>query len=310
MRRHRNWVVICWGSAILLGGSPSFGQQVQVTTPFHSINESFYENFGVGLGGINRMGPRGGWFFSGMPATSTPPPFGGYDPGADARFGFRAGPFDLNLVAGQGSNRSMVMQSPTIVLPHGGTGHVFDGSHRPFVTGVVPVVGHPVLRPVLDETAYSASPLADRLQRLTAMESAAGSRREAAPRQPPVPAPHRSEAPARGDDPPLVLHGRQPARESGAAAESRAVSTATRGDVSLREIRQQQAEEDAARRDEVLVLVERARGQEAAGKPGVAKIYYQQAAARAEGELRQQLLAKLNSLGKGNPDPASAASHN
>jgi hypothetical protein len=37
---------------------------------------------------------------------------------------------------------------------------------------------------------------------------------------------------------------------------------------------------------------------EAAGKPHVAKIYYQQAASRATGELKQDLLAKIQSLGK------------
>ena len=43
--------------------------------------------------------------------------------------------------------------------------------------------------------------------------------------------------------------------------------------------------------------IEKARGYEEAGKPGLAKVFYQQAAARAEGELKKQLLDKIRSLG-------------
>ncbi len=296
MRIHALSIVVCCGFVSWLLVSTSFGQQVQVTTPFHSQNESFYENFGVGLGGINRMGPRGGWFFSGLPANATPPPFGGYDPGADARFGFRAGPFDVNLIAGQGSSRSMVMEAPTLVVPHGGTGYLFEGSQRPFVTGVVPVIGHPVLRPVLDEGDYSVNPLTERLQRLAAEESAAAARREQLPQDAPARAARDPSPNARQDDPPLVLRGGRSSPAASTAAANPGDSTATRGDLSLREIRQQQAEEEAAREHEVLLLIEKARGQEAAGKRGLAKIYYQQAAARAAGQLRQQLQAKVDSL--------------
>ncbi len=295
MRIHVRSIVVGCGFASWLLVATSFGQQVQLTTPFHSQNESFYENFGVGLGGINRMGPRGGWFFSGLPANATLPPFGGYDPGADARFGFRAGPFDVNLIAGQGSTRSMVMESPTLVVPHGGTGYLFEGSQRPFVTGVVPVVGHPVLRPVLDQADYPVHPLTERLQRF-AGESAAAARRDQLPQGAPARASRDPSPHARQDDPPLVLRGGRSSPASSQAAVNPGDSTATRGDLSLREIRQQQAEEEAAGEHEVRLLIEKARGQEAAGKQGLAKIYYQQAAARAAGQLRQQLQAKIDSL--------------
>ena len=47
---------------------------------------------------------------------------------------------------------------------------------------------------------------------------------------------------------------------------------------------------------EVEELVERARGAEQAGKLGVARIYYQQAANRSTGELRTLLLERQEEL--------------
>ena len=82
----------------------------------------------------------------------------------------------------------------------------------------------------------------------------------------------------------------------GGTSRSSAGSTASHGDISVSEIRRHQALENAAREQEILVKIEKARGYEEAGKPGVAKIYYQQAAREAEGEMKQKLLAKINSL--------------
>lgn len=115
-------------------------QQVWVTTPLVNVSDSFFENFGINWGfNFGRPGPRGGAFFN-MGNRSTPPPFGGYDPSADATFGFRAGPFSFNLRAGQGSQRSIVTQAPSIMLPNGGSGFIASGTVRPFVTGIEPVV--------------------------------------------------------------------------------------------------------------------------------------------------------------------------
>lgn len=109
-----------------LAGWPDAGgyaQQVQLTSPFQTMNDSFYENFGFGGINMGRSGPKGGWYFNTGPAGSTPPPFGGYDPAADARFGMQfGGPFGFgfNMLAGQGSNRSNTVTAPTIVIPNGG----------------------------------------------------------------------------------------------------------------------------------------------------------------------------------------------
>ena len=271
-------------------------QQVQLTAPFHSINDSFYENFGSGWG-LNGGGRN--WFFNTGPAGSAPPPFGGWDPGADARFGFGGVTgggvgFNFNWLGSQGSNRSHVMQAPTIVIPNGGSGSLFSGSIRPFVTGVVPIVGNaprvPMVPVIVPQT--STSPVQERLERLRQQEALA----QAAP--PPRAEQDEPVAAAR-DDAGLVLRGGAAAgapASMGGTSRSSAGSTASHGDISVSEIRRQQALENAAREQEILVKIEKARGYEEAGKPGVAKIYYQQAARQAEGEMKQKLLAKINSL--------------
>jgi hypothetical protein len=74
-------------------------------------------------------------------------------------------------------------------------------------------------------------------------------------------------------------------------------SSAERGDISLAEIRARQAghpEADPA--DEINNLIDTARLAEASGRMGAARIRYQQAAAKATGELKRALLAKCESL--------------
>lgn len=281
-------------------------QQVKIGSPFMTISDKFYENFQVGLQPMGRMGSGGGWFFA--PGTNaTPPQFGGYDPGADARFGFniRAGGqnFGLTLTAGQGTDRSLVLEEPTIVIPNGGTGSLFSGSMRPFVTGVVPVVGTapPGMGWPMMGGQSSVSPLRQKLEQLREEEDK--SRAEAIrDEQREAQAAARDDAAPQRDDAPLVLKGgKSPAagKSAGAAATpARSRSSANHGDVSLAEIRRQQATADAARAEEIETLVEKARGHEEAGKPGLAKIYYQQAALRATGQTRQDLVAKIRSLPK------------
>jgi len=286
--------VVVWASLVVWQDHAAVAQQVQLTSPFQTMNDSFYENFG--FGGINagRSGPRGNWNFNTGPASSTPPPFGGYDPAADARFGMRfGGPLGLgfNMLAGQGSTRSNTVTAPTIVIPNGGTGSLFSGSIRPFVTGVIPVVGDASFGPMLPMPPQSAvSPVAQRvaqLQQQRAATQAGGPGAGVAPAPP---------APAARDAAPLVLRPAAGEADAGRPATRAAGSTAAHGDLSVAEIRRQQAAEDATRLEEIQVRIEKARGLEEAGKPGLAKIYYQQAATRADGELKKQLLDKIRTL--------------
>ncbi len=75
------------------------------------------------------------------------------------------------------------------------------------------------------------------------------------------------------------------------------------GSQSIAAMRAQQSAEDSAQQAEAARLLEQAREVEAAGKPGVAKIYYQMAARRATGALKNEALAELQRLGT--PAPSS-----
>lgn len=249
MIRFHQW----FAGVVLVSGfilEPAAGQNVTVGTPYNVVNDGFYEHFGINWGVRGR-----GFFFNSGSGGSLAPQFGGYDPNADARLGFGGPNYFFNVSAGQGSRRSMISSTPMITMPNGGFGSIADSTMRPFVTGVVPVVGQP------------PTSLHDRVGRFRAGET-------------PPPAPPNSEEPS----------------QSGGGGGAATDSTANRGDVSVSEIRRQQAEEDAAKRAEVEALIEQGRGFEERGKPGVARIYYQQAANRATGELQRSLREKVQSL--------------
>jgi hypothetical protein len=296
--------------------TPATAQYTAITTPIHTVSDSFFENMNVGFGmGINGAGflpgdDRGPGATIGLDPTGAPTPnlnlpyswgggrgggvgFGGGGGAGGATFGFGMGGSGFNtgtnLGFSQGSSRSMVMQAPTVVIPNGGQGTIIDTIQRPFVTGYIPVVGgagapvivggygvpgfgQPVSPPV--------SPLFERIQRLKAQ---GGYQRHA---------PDRSGQRAAGREEPLAMDG---------GRQSAGPSTAERGDLSVAEIRRQQAaERDTADKD-LATWIERARGAEAAGKTNVARIYYRMAAGRATGELKQQMIAKYRELGGEQP---------
>lgn len=295
------------------------GTQVQITSPFHSLNDSYYERIGVdfdfsfkpgrGVVGLDQFGNPtrdGRIHFNQGSFNSAVPQFGGYDPTADATFGF--GGFGskfsprLNFALGQGSNRSHVMQAPTVVMHDGQRGFVSDTSQRPFVTGVIPVVGAgmPMMQP-----SPPISPVKQALARMEAEKKLDRQRQQRAEREVPREQvrvdpfgdpvmPARDDgalllgkdrpAPA-SDDEPLVLKGSSGSGDANPAGES------------AEDERVDQAAADAARQEEVRSRIVQARGHEDAGRLGIARIYYQQAAARADGELKKELLEKIQSLG-------------
>jgi hypothetical protein len=201
----------------------------------------------------------------GVPAR---PPFGGFDPASQAQFGYGLrggnGNFFMNFSAAQGSRRSMSMSAPSVTLPNGGVGGIWDTSLRPFVTGWIPVVGSGGILPPM----YWVSPLKERLAR-SALES---------PAMPPTASPQTS-APDRGAT-------MRPVPES----------SAQRGDISVAEIRQQQQREADASSRELQRLIAQAESAEQAGRRGAARIAYRRAAQRAAGPLKTHLLKKLESL--------------
>lgn len=306
--------------------SSGFAQQTSNTVPQTYLGDSFYELYGVNWG-FRQMGPNGGIFFNNGGFGGAMPPFGAFDPNAGANFGFGGGgpngSFFLNFYAAQGNQRSTVSSASTLTLPNGGIGSIYDASARPFVTGVVPVVG----------SMRMTSPLDERLARYRRGEkpgvrdAATGvvSPGPAGPNvdlPPPAGRPRTARPDLAADDPAVRL-GRRPAApasandgridqvrstvdrpivtgDSAAAIAAHTGSSATRGDLSVAEIRRRQAADDgaesAAKRSEVESLVAQARSAEAEGKPAVARIFYQQALRRAAPDQRADIEARLNAV--------------
>jgi hypothetical protein len=248
--------------------APVGGQQVNLDAPFNSVGHSFYEQIGV------RWGLRGnGWFFNfggPGPGAGVAPPFGGFDPNAGANFGFGGPNGFFNITAGQGSSTTFGSASPSVTVMNGQTGFFSDTMQRPFVTGLVPVVGSPiVVPPILPPYAPPQSVLHERLHRL--QTEGASTRAESRP---------------------------VPAATASAPATS---STAERGDLSVAEIKAHKAAGKAARdlalQEEIAVLLEKAQGKIDAGQPSVAKVYLQMAARKASGDQQARIQAQIERLG-------------
>jgi hypothetical protein len=244
--------------------TPVRAQQANIETPFRSAGHGFYEQIGI------RWGLRGnGWFFNS--GGLAPVPFGGGDPNAAANFGFSGPGGFFNITAGQGSDRSLVSSSPSVTVMNGGQGYFSDTTQRPFVTGLVPVVGSPIYAPpVVPPFAPPQSPLHEKLERLQA-EGSLSAGVEA------------SEA--------------DKGESAGAPASA---SSAARGDLSVAEIKAAKAAEKSAReaalQEEIAVLLERATGKMEAGQASVAKVYLQMAARKASGAQRAEILKRIESL--------------
>lgn len=255
-------------------------QQVNLQMPMVSASDSFYERNGVGFG---FRFPGG--FFNQNSFGAAQPQFSN-NPGSNANFGFSVGkgPYraNFNFSAGQGSRRSIVSQTPSVTVPNGGSGAIFSGTVRPFVTGVIPVVGN--VGPFVPPTGYAAT------------------RRYAAPSGPTLYDRYQNYVVKKAagqlpntDPPPLTDDEKREVEMTEGLA-----STAGHGDLSVAEIKRKRelgllAEEEAAHR-EIAALVAKAEGARAAGKTGVAKVYLQQAASRSEGALREQILAAIAQL--------------
>ena len=281
-RRHHRFIGVLCAVTILVAGigypTSSDAQQVVITSPFHNIHDSFYEHIGFGMGYSN-IGPRGGWFFDFNSMNGAVPPFGGWA-GGGARFGFglRNGNsrFNFNMVLAQGNTRSMTMVAPSITVPNGYGGSIFSGSVRPFVTGWVPVVGQGwSVQPVIPYR-HSATELREKLRRINDPGEESTSPQAGRPQAP---------------EPDLVIGGQERP-----PAEPRFSSSAERGDDSLAAIRRQLEQEDRKLLAEAYELIIEGQQAELAGKKGVARIYYRQAANRCQGELQQNLLRHCEHL--------------
>jgi len=304
MLRRKMAALVVAGFILSLAVPTAYGQMIGISTPFNSVSDDFFERIGMGFGfqlqGGNRAGggsavvgllPGGiqtpNVMFNQGGFQSALPQFGGHDPNSDANFGFALlkggnGAF-FNFAGGQGNTRNFINQTPSVTITNGQQGTFSDTSQTPFVTSIIPVIGDAFIPPYYPTMAPAVHPLHERLERLREMQKqqgASGMQRAAAAAQ--------------------ALGNENLSREDKLSlqAEASRGSSAGRGDLSVAEIKNQQAAEEAAKQTEVQGFIERAKGAEEAGKTNVAKIYYRQALARATGDLRNELQAKLQALGK------------
>jgi hypothetical protein len=175
----------------------------------------------------------------------------------------------------------MTMDAPMITMFNGVPGSIRDTTIRPFVIGLVPVVGAYPVYPVMPHFEPAPppvliSPLSQKMERLQ-YEAA---RPDAAPRG----AAAGPGGAVKADAASAVIVARE--------------SSAARGDVSLAEIRGHQAAADAAAEREIEQLIAAAQQAELGGLKGLARVRYQQAAAKVTGERRRQLLAEVERLKK------------
>lgn len=257
----------------------SVAQQVTVETPFHAINDSFFERVGMSWGlhapGFNL---QVGGFGNALP------PFGGFQPGAGIAggVGIAGGGLSggLGFEASQGSRMSSVLQSPFVTTQNGFPGGVWDASLSPFVVGVVPIVGGwdwqpAALTPLsgvskVREFRASGQSLAD----LAAQPSSGGG--GGRPRRVAV----------------AGVKSHPLARKLAQAGDSSAARPAG----SVAEARRKRAAEDEANQAEVEKLL--AQGDRAAekGKVKLARMCYEMAQKKATGAMLEQVQDKLDSL--------------
>jgi hypothetical protein len=277
--------------------------QATIGTPFNTTNGSFFSQTGVGFGfgipaampnggsGVVGLNPQGGFapniMFQNGGQPAIPFGLGPTTPGASFGYAVKTplGTAFFGLTASQGSDRGLMSGSPSVTTMNGGTGFFSDTSQSPFVTSVVPVVGD-----------GGNSVLGERLQRLANGEGATT--------QAELPPDAKPERPAAADKP--AVHEGAAAGQN-ADALSRRLSAAQDSSAgqpvsSLAEIRAQQAAEDQAANEEYRQKIQMAEAALAEGKPGVAKIYYQQVVRHANGALKRQAIDALKTL---SPKPAS-----
>ncbi len=295
---------------------PAQAQQVSVATPFHSGGDSFFESNSINWSGqYNFLDSSSNHAYRGQGITFSygggalaRPQFGSPDPSAGLSTAFallgKNGQINFNLNFSQGYKQSLVTQTPSVTLMNGQTGYVSDTSQTPFVISVVPVVGaFPTTTPqeLQEISGLEPSGIDPRVQALLQVHAdaqAQAARAEAG--GPPLPqqpqpnklAPRQNAKPA----PDPLPAAPEPAAAASQRLDAAQESTAGRPAPSVAEARRLHQQELAKGNGEMEAVMERARALEEDGKPNVAKIYYQQVAKHASGELQQQARAKLYEL--------------
>lgn len=124
-------------SVALLLATPvvACAQLVTTQSPLQSNGSSYYEHSHIGWSVHN---PH---YFMNFNGGGGVPPFGGYQPNAGLHGGFAVGNSQFDFGFGQGSSIYSTTTTPVLTTTSGFPGSMFIGRDRPFVTGLVPVVG-------------------------------------------------------------------------------------------------------------------------------------------------------------------------
>lgn len=315
-----------------------WSQNTTITSPSSRPSHSFFEQNGVGFGfnvgggaPVNRGGgsgvvglmPNGQFTPDGSlqfrQNNQAVPPFGGFEADAGGMGGISMSNGNasalLNFLGNQGSSRSNTSISPSVTVGNGATGYVSESTQRPFVTGVVPVVGgfggggggvgFSLPAPLPGGLPAGATPLDERLGRLESGEKVGA----------------RGSVPAGGAATKTTLPKtiRPIAQDDDALTkrlDSTRASTAGRGAASLEEIRAAQLSRQNGQQREAASDFERGQQAENSGKPAVAKMFYEMAARKASGQLKDSAVARASALGRPNaglvrgPRAAASATEN
>lgn len=311
-RRCMAALVACW----LVAAAGGFGLSAFAAPPqagigvgSHNVGDGFFENNGVNFGfnipaampangrsAVVGLTPQGalnpaGIIFQQGGAGAAQNPVGGFVPNQANTLGFTLnsslGSFNFGITASQGSTRSLGSQSGSVTLMNGGTGFVSDASLRPFVTSVIPVVGgfaggaQPQFSfpgPAPAVAPFGTSALGERLFRASE-----------------TPGPRDRSAGSNPGTQEVLAAAPQDefARDLTVARQSTAGQPAT----GVAELRAQQAAADEAANAELQAILARAEEAKALDKPNVARIYYQQLARRATGDLKRRALDELKAIG-------------
>ena len=152
--------------------APSFSQNINVTTPFQSVSDSYFENFGVNFGfsipGGRGHGSRG----VGLSPTGrlTPnltfsqnlgggvPGGGGIGGGGQMNFGSQGGGggFSMGLGLAQASGRTNTTTAVSLTTMNGAPANIASGAFVPFTTGFVPVLGQAQFNRPIDNAVTRA----------------------------------------------------------------------------------------------------------------------------------------------------------
>lgn len=150
-------------SLLLNGIGPTIvlAQQINIGANHHNVGFGYNEVIGTNFGfyfpghlnshghGIVGLMPNGQFTPDGSIQFNLGggviPAFGGFDPNAGLTTGWSVrtphGGFNFGLSASQGSSTTLGGDSMSITVPNGGSGFIQSGTFRPFVTGIVPVLG-------------------------------------------------------------------------------------------------------------------------------------------------------------------------